>query len=83
METRYGDPATPRSRMSANPHVGAEVAFSNRVFLRAGADSGFDAGNLTAGAGFILDPLTVDYAYGVDTLDIDEVTHRISASVRF
>jgi len=25
----------------------------------------------------------VDYAYAGDTLDIDEVTHRISLSVRF
>lgn len=68
---------------SANPHVGLEVGFSRKVFLRGGYDSGFSTGNLTAGAGFRLNPLTVDYAYAGDTLDIDEVTHRISLSVRF
>ena len=39
--------------------------------------------NVTAGAGLYLHPLTVDYAYAGDTLDIDEVPHRISLSVRF
>jgi hypothetical protein len=68
---------------SANPHVGLEVGFSKKVFLRGGFDSGFSSGDLTAGAGFRLNPLTVDYAYAGDTLDIDEVTHRISLSVRF
>ena len=33
--------------------------------------------------GFDFLPLTVDYAYAGDALDIDEVTHRISLSVRF
>lgn len=69
--------------VSANPHLGLEVGFSRKVFLRGGFDSGFGAGNLTAGVGFRLNPLTVDYAYAGDTLDIDEVTHRISLSVRF
>jgi hypothetical protein len=68
---------------SANPHLGLEVGFSRRVFLRGGYDSGFTAGNLTAGVGFRLNPLTVDYAYAGDSLDIDEVTHRISLSFRF
>ncbi len=68
---------------SANPHVGLEVGFSKKVFLRGGYDSGFATGNLTAGAGFRINPLTIDYAYAGDTLDIDEVTHRISLSVRF
>jgi len=68
---------------SANPHVGMEVGFSRKVFLRVGYDSGFTTGDLTAGAGFRLNPLTIDYAYAGDSLDIDEVTHRISLSVRF
>ncbi len=68
---------------SANPHLGLEVGFSRKVYLRGGYDSGFDAGNLTAGVGFRIDPLTVDYAYAGDVLDIDEVTHRISLSFRF
>jgi hypothetical protein len=68
---------------SANAHLGLEVGFSRKVFLRGGFDSGFSAVNLTAGAGFIINPVTVDYAYAGDTLDIDEVTHRISLSVRF
>ncbi len=69
--------------ISTNVHLGGEIAFAERVFLRGGVDSGWDAGNVTAGAGFRIDPLTVDYAYGGDTLDIDEITHRISVSARF
>ena len=69
--------------VSANSHLGLEVGFSRKVFLRGGYDSGFSEGNLTAGVGFRINPLTIDYAYAGDTLDIDEVTHRISLSVRF
>ena len=68
---------------SANAHLGAEVAFRDRVFLRGGFNSGFGSKNLTAGAGFRINPLTVDYAYAGDTLDNNEVTHRISLSARF
>jgi len=69
--------------ISVNSHWGLEVGFSQRVFVRGGLDSGFEAQHITAGAGLYLHPLTVDYAYAGDTLDIDEVTHRISLSVRF
>ena len=69
--------------VSVNSHWGLEIGFSQRVFLRGGFDSGFTSQDLTAGAGFLVGPLTVDYAYAGDTLDIDEVTHRISLSVRF
>ena len=69
--------------LSANLHLGVELALRERVFLRGGFDSGFGSGNLTAGAGLRLDPLTVDYAYAGDLLDIDEVTHRISLTARF
>ncbi|MEN8005413.1 MAG: PorV/PorQ family protein [Candidatus Krumholzibacteriota bacterium] len=68
---------------SANSHLGMEIGFSRKVFLRVGYDSGFNEDDLTGGAGFRINPLTVDYAYAGDTLDIDEVTHRISMSVRF
>jgi hypothetical protein len=69
--------------LSANLHLGAELALRERVFLRGGFDSGFGSGDLTAGAGLRLDRFTVDYAYAGDTLDIDEVTHRVSLSARF
>ncbi len=69
--------------LSTNVHLGTEIGFNRRVFLRGGFDSGWDAENLTAGVGFRLDPLTVDYAYAGDTLDIDELTHRISLTARF
>ncbi len=69
--------------MSANAHAGLELGFSGKVYLRTGFDSGWGSGDLTAGAGFRLHPLTVDYAYAGDTLDIDEVTHRISVSFIF
>ncbi len=66
---------------SANVHSGLEVGFSEKVFLRGGFDSGWDSAHLTAGAGFRIRPLTIDYAYAGDTLDIEEVTHRISLTV--
>jgi hypothetical protein len=69
--------------VGANLHLGLEIGFRERVFLRGGFDSGFGSQDLTAGAGFRLDRLTIDYAYAGDTLDIDEVTHRISLGVRF
>ena len=70
-------------RFSCNSHWGLELGFSRRIFVRTGFDSGFGAAHLTAGAGIHLHPLIVDYAYAGDTLDIDEVTHRISLTVRF
>lgn len=69
--------------LSCNSHWGLEVGFSERVFVRTGFDSGFGPADLTAGVGLYLHPLVIDYAYAGDTLDIDEVTHRISLSVRF
>lgn len=69
--------------VSTNVHVGTEVGFGRRVFLRGGFDSGWDADNLTAGLGFRVAILTVDYAYAGDTLDIDEVTHRVSVTAHF
>jgi hypothetical protein len=68
---------------SCNSHWGAEVGFSEKVFVRAGFDSGFKSENVTAGAGLLLGPMMVDYAYAGDVLDIDEVTHRISLAVRW
>jgi hypothetical protein len=68
---------------SGNGHLGAEISFSRKVFLRGGFNSGFDAGSLAAGAGFRINPLTVDYAYAGDMMDIDKVSHRVSLSVRF
>jgi hypothetical protein len=69
--------------LSTNVHAGAELAFSDRVYLRGGFDSGWSTENLTAGVGFRILPLTVDYAYAGDILDINEETHRISLSARF
>ncbi len=87
LETRFDNRQTAdqynSGSMSANAHLGVEVGFSGRVFLRGGFDSGWNTENMTAGAGFVVDPLTVDYAYAGDSLDIDEVTHRISMSFRF
>ena len=73
----------PSGAVSGNAHLGLELGFSGQVFLRGGMDSGWDAGDVTAGAGFRISPLTIDYAYAGDSLDIDEVTHRLSLSVRF
>ena len=68
---------------SANSHLGLELGFSDKVFLRGGFDSGWSSENMTAGAGFVISRYTIDYAFAGDTLDIDEYTHRISASARF
>jgi len=100
LETRFENRATAdqfhSGSISANLHLGMEVAFSRKVFLRAGYVGGSDENpdlqtavesdawdNFTAGAGFRLMPLTIDYAYAGDSLGIDEVTHRISVSYAF
>ncbi|MCP4292338.1 MAG: UPF0164 family protein [bacterium] len=87
LETRFDNRQTAdqfnSGSMSANAHTGMELDFAHKVFLRFGYDSGFNPENITAGAGFRLSPLTVDYAYAGDSLDIDEVTHRISVSFAF
>jgi len=87
METRFDNRKTAdqyhSGRMSANAHTGMELSFAKKVFLRVGYNSGWSSENLTAGAGFKVKPLTIDYAYAGDSLDIDEVTHRISVSVTF
>ncbi len=86
-ETRFDNRQTAdqyhTGSVSTNVHAGVELSFAQKVFLRTGFDSGWESKNLTAGAGFIVSPLTIDYAYAGDSLDIDKVTHRISASVRF
>ncbi len=87
LETRFDNRQTAdqyhSGRTSANAHTGMELAFAKKVFLRVGYDSGWAPENITAGAGFKVAPLTIDYAYAGDSLDIDEVTHRISVSVKF
>jgi len=69
--------------LSMNVQVGAEISFSEAVFLRGGFDSGWSDDALTAGAGFRIRPLTVDYAYAGKHAFFDEVTHRISLTATF
>lgn len=100
LETRFDNRGTAdqfsTGSISANLHLGMEMAFSRKVFLRAGYVGGSDENpdlqtaiesdtwdNITAGAGFRLHPLTVDYAYAGDSLGIDKLTHRISVSYSF
>jgi Uncharacterised protein family (UPF0164) len=87
LETRFDNRRTAdqysAGSVSANAHAGLELAFARKVFLRTGFDSGWGTENLTAGAGFRLAPLTIDYAYAGDSLNIDKVTHRISVSITF
>jgi len=68
---------------SANVHTGAELALDHRVFLRGGFSGGWGTEQMTAGAGFRLAAMTVDYAYAGDTLGNDEETHRISITAHF
>jgi hypothetical protein len=69
--------------MSMNMHSGLEVGVADKVFVRGGYDSGWKSKDFTAGAGFKLSRLLVDYAYAGDTLGISESTHRISLTVGF
>jgi len=68
---------------SSNLHLGTEISFNEKVFLRGGFNGGWSDDALTAGAGFRIKPLTVDYAYAGRHADFDEVTHRISLTVGF
>jgi hypothetical protein len=68
---------------STNVHTGAELGLDRRVFLRGGFSGGWGTEDLTAGAGFRLAALTVDYAYAGDTLGNDEETHRVSITAHF
>lgn len=69
--------------LSTNVHTGVEAGFSESVFVRGGFDSGWGSQDVTAGAGFRMSRLTVDYAYAGDTLGVDESTHRVSLTVGF
>lgn len=69
--------------LSTNVHTGVEIGFADRVFVRGGFDSGWGSEDMTAGAGFRLSRLTVDYAYAGDVIGIDESTHRISLTAGF
>jgi hypothetical protein len=60
--------------------VGADVAMGP-VAVRAGYRTGVELGGLTLGAGFVLDKVSLDYAFGL-IRDL-ESTHRISLSFRF
>jgi hypothetical protein len=68
---------------SANVLLGGEFSFNDKVFLRGGFAGGWSDDALTAGAGFRIRPLTIDYAYAGRHPAIDEVTHRISLTVSF
>ncbi len=63
--------------VSSDLHVGTELAFQDRVFVR----GGIDAGNPTAGAGLRVAFLGFDYAYLHH--DDFESTHRVSVTADF
>ncbi|UCH85364.1 MAG: PorV/PorQ family protein [Candidatus Latescibacterota bacterium] len=63
---------------SADLRLGLELVFQEKVMVR----GGLDAGNWTAGAGFLVNFLGFDYAYLHHRDDL-EATHRISGLVRF
>ena len=68
---------------SSNLLLGLEASFSRRAHLRFGSHGGFDAEDLTFGAGIELGSFRVDYARAGDVLDIDQSTHRVSLAVDF
>ncbi|MFH1687783.1 MAG: hypothetical protein ABIE70_09715, partial [bacterium] len=63
--------------VSLDSHIGWEIGYKNVVFGRAG----FDMGRLTAGAGFVLGPMTLDLAY-LHHSELD-ATYRVSGSYRW
>lgn len=69
--------------VSSNLFLGLETSFSDRAHLRFGSHGGFDAEDLTFGAGLELGQFRVDYARAGDVLDIDETTHRVSLAFEF
>jgi len=64
-------------QFSTDVHLGAELLLQEKVMVR----GGLDAGNPTAGAGFRIGPIGLDYAYLHH--DDFEATHRISGQVEF
>lgn len=69
--------------VTANLFLGVEATFSQRAHLRFGSHGGFDAQDLTFGAGLDLYGFRVDYAHAGDVLEIDESTHRVSLGFDF
>jgi len=65
--------------VSTDLHLGAELQFQEKVFVRGGFDSSWD--NFTAGAGFRVAFLGFDYAYLHH--DDFEATHRVSVLAEF
>jgi len=66
-------------QVSADLHLGGEIAFQEKVMVRGGLDSG----NYTAGAGLRIGIVGLDYAYLHFTDDFFEGSHRVSALVNF
>ncbi len=64
-------------QFSTDVHFGAELLLQEKVMVR----GGLDAGNPTAGAGFRIGPIGLDYAYLHH--DDFEATHRVSGQVEF
>ncbi len=62
---------------SVDLRLGLELVFQEKVMVR----GGLDAGNWTAGAGFMIDFIGFDYAYLHN--EYFEATHRISGLVEF
>jgi hypothetical protein len=66
-------------QLSADLHLGGEVVFQEKVMVR----TGYDMGNVTAGAGLRIGIIGLDYAYLHFQDDFFEDTHRVSAQVDF
>jgi hypothetical protein len=65
-------------KTTLNLHYGTEYLIKKRVALRIGSDSGI----LTAGAGIILNKISLNYAFLADD-DFNGATHRISGNYFF
>jgi hypothetical protein len=62
-------------------HVGAEYAFGNMLFLRGGYKFNADLGGWTAGAGFCISGVSIDYAY--TDLDFLDKAQRATLTLTF
>jgi hypothetical protein len=67
--------------VSADLHLGGEIAFQERVMVRGGVDGNWE--NYTAGAGLRIGMVGLDYAYLRFADDYFEGSHRVSALVDF
>jgi hypothetical protein len=69
---------------SGDSHLqfGAEYVLEQKMFLRAGYDTGYDSRDFSAGAGFVYEGFRIDYAFVPYQSDLGN-SHRFSLTYSF